>query len=282
MSSNHNNRNVTFISTIADLEPPPGAMTDPGAPVPGNDNATPGGIPDTTPLVASPEVVRHLRVMLRRYGVATQDLADAIADVQADSIEAARTGRMPASAAQWKALAATIAARWASRRRSEAKVRGKYDAGLCDDPDAYARPTLHWETRDPVDTKRYLAVLGELFESGQMPEHGAEILWGEAEEVPHAEIAAELGVTQSVVNNRLYRMRRTFRARLAALGLLTLLLLLVAVLAAPVGGVSAPAPREEPTETAAPVRSVPASDAGTPHDSGNSSSPVRENRAVAH
>jgi DNA-directed RNA polymerase specialized sigma24 family protein len=208
-------------------------------------------------------------------------MADAISEVQANSIEAARTGRMPAGPAQWKALAATIAARWASDRLREAEVRGKYDAGLCDDADAYLAPTLHWEHRDPVDTKRYLAVLGELFESGRMPEHGAEILWGEAEQVPHAEIAAEVGVTETVVDNRLYRMRRTFRARLAALGLLTLLALLLAVLAAPVGEVSAPAPREKPTEPAAPVRSVPASDAGTPCRWENSSSPVRGNCAVA-
>ena len=99
-------------------------------------------------------------------------------------------------------------------------MRDKYDAGLCDDADAYVRPTLHWEHADPVDTKRYLAVLKELFDSGQMPEHGAEILWGEAEEVPHAEIAAEIGVTTTVVDNRLFRMRARFRARLAALGML--------------------------------------------------------------
>jgi hypothetical protein len=208
------------------------ALAEIDTPPPGNDNAVRGGIPDTTPLVASPDVVRHLRATLRR------------------------------------------------RRQTE--VRRKYDAGLCEEPDAYGRPTLYWEARDPVDTKRYLAVLGELFESGRMPEHGAEILWGEAEQVPHAEIAAEIGVTETVVDNRLYRMRRTFRARLAALGLLTLLLLLVAVLAAPVGGVSAPAPRGEPTERVAPVRSVPAPDAGTPRDSGNSSFSVRGNRAVAH
>ncbi len=221
----------------------------PGTPPPSNDNAARTSIPDTTPLVAHPDLVRHIRGTLRSYRVARHDMADAIADVQTEAIEAARTGRMPASLPQWKVLAATIAARWALDRRRYASVRKKYDAGLCEDPDAYARPTLFWEHRDPVDTKRYLAVLKDLFDSGQMPEHGAEILWGEAEGVPHEEIAAEIGVTRTVVDNRLCRMRVSFRARLAALGLLTLPLLLLAILqAAFVEGVSHPAPQTMPTE----------------------------------
>jgi DNA-directed RNA polymerase specialized sigma24 family protein len=212
-------------------------------PSPGNDNAARGGIPDTTPLVAHPDVVRYVRATLRRYRVAPQNMADAIAEVQAESIETARTRGMPRGIAQWRALATTIAVHWALDRLREAKVRGKYDAGLCDDADVYLRPTLHWEHRDPVDTKRYLAVLKDLFDSGQMPEHGEEILQGEADEVPHEEIAAEIGVSTSVVRGRLFRMRARFRARLAALGMLILLLLLVALLSHPVSEVAAPAPK---------------------------------------
>jgi hypothetical protein len=141
----------------------------------------------------------------------------------------------------WKALATTIAVRWAVDRLREAKVRSKYDVGLCDEPDAYLRPTLHWEHRGPVDTKRYLAVLKEVFDSGQMPERGEEILQGEADEVPHEEIAAEIGVSTSVVRGRLFRMRARFRAGLAVLGMLFLLLVLFALLS-PVSEVAAPAP----------------------------------------
>jgi DNA-directed RNA polymerase specialized sigma24 family protein len=258
---------------------PLGPMTEIGTPAPSNDNATRDGIPDTTHLVARPDVVRYLRATLRRCGVAPQDMADAIADVQADSIEAARARRMPAGPAQWKAFAATIAVRRAIDRRRETDARGKYDAGLCDDADVYERRSLHWEQRDPVDTKRYLAVLGELFDSGQMPEHGAEILWAEAEEVPRKEIAAEIGVSNTAVGNRLFRMRARFRARLAALGLLTVVLLLLAAFPAPVAKVSAPAPRTKPVEPA-PQRGLPAWDAGTAGPSGNSSSPVRRSCAL--
>ena len=206
---------------LPDSTPPPrpGATTEIDTPVPANDNAVRGGIPDTTPLVAHPDVVRSIRAKLRRYRVAQQDIDDAIAEVQAESIEAARTRSTPCNVAQWKALATKVAVHWALDRLREAKVRSKYDAGLCDDADAYLRPTLHWEHRDPVDTKRYLAILKGLFDSGQMPEHGEEILQGDADAVPHAEIAAELGVSTTVVHNRLARMRAKFRARLAALGM---------------------------------------------------------------
>jgi DNA-directed RNA polymerase specialized sigma24 family protein len=234
MSSNQKTPNVTSIFTPPPrlaarsqrvhgeaTAPTPVTTTELGMPAPSNDNATPDAIHDTTHLVAHPDVVRYIRATLRRSGVALQDMDDAIADVQADSIEAARTGRMPCDAAQWKALVATIGARRAIDRLRETETHGKYDAGLCDDPDACGGPALHGEHRDPVDTKRYLAVLQELFDSGQMPEHGAEILQGEADGVPHEQIAAELGLRWTVVRDRLFRMRARFRLRLAALGMLT-------------------------------------------------------------
>jgi DNA-directed RNA polymerase specialized sigma24 family protein len=239
------------------------------APLAGNDNATHGGVPDTTALVAHPAAGRCIRATLRRYRVTPQDMPDAIAEVQTESIEAARAGAMPANLAQWKSLVRTIAVHWAIDRLREAKARKKYDAGLCEDADVYLQPTLHWEHRDPVDTKRYLAVLKELFDAGQMPEDGDEILQAEADGVPHEEIAAELGVTQTVVDNRLSRMRARFRARLAALGLLTLVLLLMAALMAPVADVATPAPQVEPS-------AEPASEPGTPRVEKNRHRPSEE------
>jgi DNA-directed RNA polymerase specialized sigma24 family protein len=243
MSSNQNRRNVTSIFNLPSRNVPSGVSdlaqgvhdattaaasapnsaiaADLDKPAPANDNATLERVPDTTRLVAHPDVVRYIRATLRRSGVALQDMDDAIAEVQADAIESARTARMPCDAAQWKALVATIGVRRAIDRLRETEVRGKYDAGLCDDADAHAGPALHVEHRDPVDTKRYLAILKELFDSGQMPEHGAEILQGEADGVSHEELAAELGLSKTVVRNRLFRMRARFRARLAALGMLT-------------------------------------------------------------
>jgi hypothetical protein len=68
-----------------------------------------------------------------------------------------------------------------------------------------------------VDRTDELCRLAQLFDAGKMPEGGAEILWGEAEGVPHEEIAAELGISRTAVGNRLYRMRTKFRTRLAEL-----------------------------------------------------------------
>ena len=254
---------------------PLGATSEGDTPGPGNDNALSVGIPDTTHLAAHRDVVRRIRATLRRYRVSSQNMPDAIADVQTESIETARTRGMPRDLAQWKAFARTIAVHWALDRLREAKRRSKYDAGLCDNADAYLRPTLHWEHRDPVDTKRYLAILKDLFDSGQMPEHGEEILQGEADEVPHGEIAAEIGVSRTVVDNRLSRMRAKFRARLAALGMLTLLLLLFA-LPSPVADVAAPAPEAMPAKPPPPACSVAARDGGTPPHSENRHPPSEE------
>jgi len=265
------NTNTTDPAMASPLE----ATAELDSPGPGNDNAMNGGIPDTTKLAAHPDVVGGIRTTLRRYRVSSQNMPDAIADVQTAAIEEARSGGMPRDLTQWKALARTIAVHWAVDRLREAKRRSKYDAGLCDNADAYLRPTLHWEHRDPVDTKRYLAILKDLFDSGQMPEHGEEILQGEADEVPHGEIAAEIGVSTTVVDNRLSRMRAKFRARLAALGMLTLLLLLFA-LPSPVANVAAPAPEAMTAKPPPPACSVSARDGGTPPHSENRHPPSEE------
>lgn len=293
MTTNNTNTNDTNTNDTNTNDPvtasPLGATAEGDTPGPGNDNATHGsapcndnavhgGIPDTTEFAALPDLVQYVRATLWRYGIPSQDMADAIAEVQADSIEAARARGMPATIAQWKALAATIAVRWAIDQLREGEVRDKYDAGLCDDADAYLRPTLHWEHRDPVDTKRYLAILKDLFDSGQMPEHGAEILWGQAEEVPHEEIAAEIGISTTAVDNRLSRMRARFRARLVALGMLPVLLLLLAALLTPVVEVGAPAPSPKPVEIQ--PRCIPAWDAGAGDASEKSTSPIRGNCAL--
>ena len=239
---------------------------------PGNDNAVHGGQPDTTAWIARPEVVRAVRATLRRHRVAWQDVGDAIADVQVECLETARARGMPVSLSQWKALATTIAARWALDRLRASKRHAKYDAGPCDDPDPYLCPTLYWEHRDPVDTKRYLAVLKDLFDSGQMPERGVELLVGEAEQVPHREIAEEIGVSTTVVDNRLFRMRARFRARLTALGMLAVLLLLITgVLLMPLAEVAAPAPPATSAQPHPAVSSLVAWDGGLPPSSENRS-----------
>jgi DNA-directed RNA polymerase specialized sigma24 family protein len=254
-----NNRNPTTLTTPSpalDLEDCPESNAPPS-----NDNAARVGLADTTLLAADRDFVRYVRATLARNGIPQREMEDTIADVQADAIAAARRTRMPANLEEWKALGVTIAVRRAMKRRRKLKVTRKYDAGLCEEPDRYLTPMLHWEQRDPVDTKRYLAVLEELFDAGEMPEDGEHILQGEADEVLHEELAQELGISRTAVDNRLWRMRAKFHARLAGLGMLVFaLLMLFAVLNRDSGEVAAPVPSAAPT--AMPVEEVDDADAG--------------------
>jgi DNA-directed RNA polymerase specialized sigma24 family protein len=272
MSSNHNIRHPNATSqapsfpSVADRIDGPEVAGPPSS----NDNAALLALTDTTSFAGRPDVVRGIHTTLRSFRVPTRDMEDGIAEVQTRAIAYARTRAMPASAAELRALTTKIARRWALNQRRAAKVRKKYDAGFCEDPDAYLSPTLHWEHRDPVDTKRYLVILKELFDSGQMPEDGQAILQDAADEVPRADTAAELGITESAVWGRLSRMRARFRARLITLGMLTLMMLLLASsLVGSVGGVGAPAPQTQTTGEVPSVRVEPAVDASAPDASEN-------------
>jgi DNA-directed RNA polymerase specialized sigma24 family protein len=272
MSSNQNIRHPNPCSQAPSLPSAADRADGPelAGPPSSNDNAALLALADTTAFAALPYVVRGIRTTLRSFRVPSREMEDAIADVHTEAIAHARRRGMPATVARWKALTTTIARRWALDRRRAAKVRKKYDAGFCENPDAYLSPTLHWEQRDPVDTQRYLAILKELFDSGQMPEDGQAILQDAADEVPQADTAAELGITENAVKKRLVRMRARFRARLVTLGMLTLMmLLLLSSLVGSVGGVAAPAPPTQTTEETPSVRAERAADASAPDGSEN-------------
>jgi DNA-directed RNA polymerase specialized sigma24 family protein len=241
---------TTRLETTPDLETPDG----------GND-ATEVATVDTSHFLHHPHLVRYAAAVLRRHGVDHQDIPDVLCDVQTDALEAARRGFMPTDLWTWTALVATIAYRTAIDRLRHAEVQDKYDDGPCEDPDLYMQPTLRWEHRDPVDTRRYLEVLKELFDSGQMPENGAEILQDAADEVPQEQTAAELGIAETMVKGRLFRMRDRFHARLATLGMLTVVLMFLAPLHVPLlcvlvpsHDVAAPAPRSTPAQHATELR----------------------------
>jgi DNA-directed RNA polymerase specialized sigma24 family protein len=229
-----------------------------GAPDSSNDNSSRRGVPDTTALVGRAEVVAVIGGVLRDFRIPSQDMPDAMADVQLRAIALARKRAMPANLEQWKALARTLAVRWALKRKRQARDRRKYNVGPCEDADVFLSPTLHWEHRDPVDTKRYLAILKELFDSGQMPELGQEILQDAADGVSARETALEIGISEPAVRKRLFRMRVKFAARLSGLGMLTLLLMLFAFAHVLPGNgeVAAPAPSASSAETAAPDAGV--------------------------
>jgi DNA-directed RNA polymerase specialized sigma24 family protein len=183
----------------------------------GNDNAHLPGAADTTVLASHPAFIQRVRGTLIRHG-RRKSLEDDIAEVQVRAIEIARVGPMPPDLPRWKALGRLIAKLYAIDERRKWEVRKKYDEGLCEEPDAHG-PIEVERGRDPVDTKRYLAVLKDLFDRGEMPDMGAEILWDAADDVPQEETAEETGLSVQTVKRRLKQMRERFGQRLDELGL---------------------------------------------------------------
>jgi DNA-directed RNA polymerase specialized sigma24 family protein len=184
---------------------------------PGNDNVHLRGAADTTILANHPAFIQRVRRALIRFG-RRKYLEDDIPEVQTRAIEAARVGPMPPDLPRWQALGRLIAKLYAIDERRKWEVRTKYDTGLCEEPDAHG-PIEVERGRDPVDTKRYLAVLKDLFDRGQMPDMGGEILWDTAEDVPQEETAEETGLGVRQVESRLRRMRGLFAQRLVVIGL---------------------------------------------------------------
>ncbi|HEY1692694.1 MAG TPA: hypothetical protein VGG39_11065 [Polyangiaceae bacterium] len=179
--------------------------------------------PDTTGLVASRDVVGSITGTLVRHG-RRRFLEDDVAEVQTRALEAARRGPMPRDLGEWKALAATIAERYALDEKDKARVRREKEQDVRDNPGAYGTVPREPSRWDPVDAKRYLAVLVELFEAGTVPEQAEEILIGVADGITFEEIAEETGLTHGQVKGRLEKMRALFRGRITDLGMLALLL----------------------------------------------------------
>jgi DNA-directed RNA polymerase specialized sigma24 family protein len=158
-----------------------------------------------------------VRAALIRYG-RRRHLEDDIPEVQCRTLEAARVGPMPPDLPRWKALGRRIAKDYAIDELRKKEAREKYDEGLCEEPDAHG-PIEKERGRDPVDAKRYLGVLKDCFDVGEMPEMGGEILWGTAEDVSQEEIGEETGLSERQVRFRLRKMRDRFTQRLVVRGL---------------------------------------------------------------
>jgi DNA-directed RNA polymerase specialized sigma24 family protein len=176
-------------------------------------------VADTTALVAHRDVVAAVEGTLRKRGRTNRQLEDDVLEVQVRAIKAARKGSMPKDVGEWKAFTTTIACRFVIDAQARERTRFKHETELSEETEAYASPILPWEGRDLVDTKRFLGVLKELVDSGQMPEMGGEILWGVAEGLTRPEIAEETRLTLDQVKYRLKRIRRAFAGRLAELGI---------------------------------------------------------------
>lgn len=166
-----------------------------------------------------PAVLRRERFVLRRNGIPPHELDDAVGDITLLILESLVGKEPPADLDEWAALAGTIARNYAIDRVRKKKTREKYgDAGLTDQEDSI-EPLPNDDWRDPVDARRLVGILEGQFRSGEMPEHGEEILEATAADMTQKEIAEELGITESAVRNRMHRMRQTFARRVEEEGL---------------------------------------------------------------
>ena len=158
---------------------------------------------------------------------------DGIQDVYVKVLVAVRKGAVVTPDLRaMKALCAKIATNHAiDVLRKEGKRKRDF-LGRCD-ADEYTPLEYGVEQRDPVDAARQLEVLAQLFREGRMPEDGVDILEGVASRCTHEEIAQDMGTTDRAVEWRMGVMRKTFRARMAKLGMLPGMLPLRVIVSAP-------------------------------------------------
>jgi DNA-directed RNA polymerase specialized sigma24 family protein len=201
----------------------------------------------TGDFVVNPDIVGAVTRYGARNGVFEQDLADYVAEVQTRAIEHVEANGAPKDAAGWEGMMIRIARNYLCDRCDKRKTAKKWNAGLCEAPDDFVPLGAgEGEEKDPVDRRRQLTVLLEMFERGEMPEQGREILEGVADGMKAPAIGAELGLPAKEVRRRLTVMRRSYFKRLHVLGLMVLVIVLFAVHVR-VGGppeVSQPAPGE--------------------------------------
>jgi DNA-directed RNA polymerase specialized sigma24 family protein len=173
----------------------------------------------TNQLLTDPEVAAAIRGVLLAMGVRKQDVQDGVQDVYVKVLTALGKGAAaPDDVGAMRALCVTVAKNKVIDEGKKAAKRKKDFVGPCD-PDEYTPLEYGAEMRDPVDAGRQLEVLAQLFRDGRMPEHGVDILEGVASRCTHQEIGDDLGITDRAVERRLGVMRRTFRSRMARLGI---------------------------------------------------------------
>jgi DNA-directed RNA polymerase specialized sigma24 family protein len=184
------------------------------------DTAMPRSKPTT--MLVHPEFVSAITATLRRRGVRHQDLEDGVADVQVKMLEYFRTHAAPEGIAEWVKLGNAIAVAQAVDAHRKRKRRSKYDVDLCEDPDAYAGDAHDERLWDPVDQARLMDVLAATMKAAKVPEVAFMILDAEAAGTKLAEVAAELGLSESAVGKRLAVMQKGFRHRVLLAGLSSL------------------------------------------------------------
>ena len=206
----------------------------------------------TLSMIHHPGVIRPIQTTLRSFGVRKQDLEDGVAEVQTRTLEYLRGKPIPTELEQWVALCVTITRSWRLDEKKKAKTDRKYCQGLCEDPDERIGIEAEAGAGDVVDARRMLRELQALFDAGEMPEKGEEILDCVQAGMKQTEIAEELGISSETVRMRLRKIREVFEERLAKLGITGVLLVLVMLASGPAMAANQAAPMAPPASVPVP------------------------------
>ena len=218
----------------------------------------PQGRPPHAGWLVLPEVTRAIEGALRRKGLRGADLEDHRQIVLERALQAASP---PASLGECVVMVQTIATNLVVDTFRQKKSRSKVDAGPYETPDE--RPANeHGDVADRIDERRQLDFVRGEIETGSISARQAAILTNAADDVPQAEIAADLKLAHSTVRNELAAVRRTVRIKWAAFAAVTLGFFGVVFMASrpppPVGSAPAPPsavpPEDKPLEVAAAMR----------------------------
>jgi RNA polymerase sigma factor (sigma-70 family) len=179
--------------------------------------------PPISPVVArllvDPENESKIERVLLAYGWPSHEVEDGRQDVYVKILGALGRGHPPPEDLRaMKAFCAEVARNHAIDRQRRAK---KWERYLHEnvEPDEYSALEYGAEQRDPVDARRQLEVLGQLFAEGKMPEHGVEILHEVASGTSCADIGEDLEISERAVRGRLDTMQSAYRKRMVKLGI---------------------------------------------------------------
>jgi DNA-directed RNA polymerase specialized sigma24 family protein len=158
-----------------------------------------------------PVVTSAIESALRKRGLRGADLEDHRQAVLVRAYVAAP----PASCDECVALVRKIAREMAIDTHRKARRRSSVDVGLCEDPDERV-PADAADAADAIDARRQLAFLQAEIASGNITDRQAAILTKAVDEIPQAEIAAQMQLAHSTVRNELSAARRMARTSWAA------------------------------------------------------------------
>ncbi len=160
--------------------------------------------------LAHVEVRSAIAAALRRKQVKRDDIEDLTHDV---IVKALALPALPAALPECTALVRKIAGDLAVDRMRQRRSRGRYNVGLCEDPDdrSASECTAAAGADDAIDVRRQLAFTQHQIEAGLVSARQAAILEAEADDVPQSHVARRLDVAYKTVRNDLARARRTLR-----------------------------------------------------------------------